>query len=208
VTTETGDIRVRRVAPGEAVSVIAHTRSSFRTAGHRVSVSGGVLQVAGSCTGGFFFPDSCSVDFEITVPLGLGVQATSATGDVVVERVGGSVDASVGTGDVRVIGASARIRLSSGTGNVTAVDLASGEASARTGTGDVLLTFVAPPSRAEAFSSTGNVRVVLPPVTGAYRVEAQTSTGDRQVDVPTDPASGRVVLARTESGDVQVLATP
>jgi hypothetical protein len=204
VGTDTGDIVIRAGTPGESTMVISKGRSSFRKAKHSESVADGVLRVRGYCQGHIIFSDSCSMGFEIVVPPGSTVQAESSTGDLRITGPAAAVLASTDTGDVRVIRATEAIKLHSSTGDITGRQLSSKIVSAETNTGDVSLTFAAPPNQVLAHTDTGDVGIGVPNDGTTYRVDAGTSTGDRTVTVPTSTSSRQSIRARTSTGDAKV----
>jgi DUF4097 and DUF4098 domain-containing protein YvlB len=204
VSTDTGDITIRAAGLGESTRVTSTGRSAFRKAEQSAVVTDGVLLVRGYCEGHVVFPDSCSMDFEIVVPPGSTVQAESSTGDLRITGPAAAVMASTNTGDVRVIRATEAIKMRSITGDVTGSQLTSHIISAETKTGDVALTFTAPPNQVLAVTGTGDVEVGMPNDGTTYRVSADTSTGDRKITVPMSSTSRQSIEARTSTGDVEV----
>jgi DUF4097 and DUF4098 domain-containing protein YvlB len=86
---------------------------------------------------------------------------------------------------------------------VHASGLASAEADVATDTGDIELRFSRPPSRVQVATSTGDVSIAVP--TGdAYRVQTSTDTGSTNVRIQRDVAASRTIIARTDTGNVDV----
>jgi hypothetical protein len=208
VNTDTGDVVVRAAVAGEDTKVISKGQSSFRKAKHTEAVSDGVLAVSGFCQGNFIIADACSVDFEIVVPPGSKVQASSSTGNLTISGPSSSVVASTDTGDVRVVGIGGSIQLRTHTGDVDGNQLTSRTASAKTNTGNVTLDFSTAPQQLRADADTGDVQIRVPDDGSVYQVHASTHTGDRSITVPTATTSGRVISATTATGDVAVLIEP
>jgi DUF4097 and DUF4098 domain-containing protein YvlB len=97
------------------------------------------------------------------------------------------------------------LRLSSSAGDVDATDVRADRVIAESSAGDVSLSLRSAPVRVDADSSAGDVEIVVPDE--VYSVDASTSAGD--VDsrrVRNDPASDRVIRARSSAGDVTVEA--
>lgn len=97
--------------------------------------------------------------------------------------------------------AGVQVDASTGGGNVTGTGLG-GTVLARTGGGNVDVSFGSAPLSVNAESAGGNVTVKLPK--GPYAVDASTAGGNRKVDVTVDDASANKVKAHSEGGDVTV----
>lgn len=168
---------------GSDVQITEKVRHSIgRPTIAETSTDDGVL-LTGDCA---WYSSTCQVSFQVTVPAGLSIEATTSAGDITVH------------------GATGRVQLSTSAGDVAATGLRSESVSARSSAGDVELAFDAPPTSVTVRSSAGDVDVDVPPADGGYRVKVSTSAGDQHVDVPVDPRSSRVVDATTSAGDVVV----
>jgi Putative adhesin len=203
LTVGAGDVRVHPGSPGQGVRVTRTLTWSWRDPQVTISTGSGVLTVDGRCTEVFL--SACSVDLDVTVPPGTGVDMTTTTGDVRASTVGGDVRATTSTGDVALTapGASAVIaRTSTGDLSVTeAAAAASVEASTSTGNIDVSLS--AAPSVVRADSGTGDIDVLVPPGDG-YRVEVRPGTGDATIGVPRDDGAARSLVLHSGTGNVDV----
>lgn len=202
VTNTNGHVKIRTGTATPGATVISRSQNSFRTAKHSEAVTNGVLQVSGSCEGGFFVADACSMDFDITVPKGTTVEARTTTGDISVIGTGAAVTATSSTGDLRVTRAGGAIRLTTNVGNVIGVDLPGGTVQGRSNTGDVELEFTTAPDRITATTNVGDVRVVVPDDATTYQATADTDIGDRHLDIPIDPRSEHIAELSTNTGDV------
>ena len=156
-----------------------------------------------------------SVSYDITVPAGTVVQASSGSGSVSVTGVSRDVQANSGSGDISVasIGGAATLRtgsgsisakdvkqgasLSSGSGNILAALSGQGDVRASTGSGDIQLTGVI--GLVQASSGSGNVHVNGKP-TGNWKLSA--ASGDVRVQLPSE--QGFTIDASTASGDFDV----
>jgi hypothetical protein len=214
-----GDVAVE-AGPGPDVTVDTDARGGFRAPGVRVDVSGSTISVDGGCGSVFF--DRCHASVTVRVPPGTPVQVSSGSGDVSASGLSGRVqvaassgdlsvsdlsghtDLSTGSGDVDAQGLSGTASLETSSGDIEATGLRSGTVRARTGSGDVDLFFSAAPAGVDADTGSGDVSVLVPRG-GPYNVDAETSSGDRVVNVATDSQAGKVLRARTGSGDVSVL---
>ncbi len=164
---------------------------------------GQALRVKADCGNWVVLGPACGVDYALTVPEGISVQARTSTGDVQVSNILGALELSTSTGDIRVTGATGELRLDASTGDITVSDTRSTTVDASTSTGDVTIHFATAPRTVSADTSTGDVAVVVPDGDG-YRVDTDTSTGDERVSVRRDDSSGRSIVARTSTGDIDI----
>lgn len=132
--------------------------------------------------------------YEITVPAGVRVIASTVLGDVSVRGTGGQVSARTVSGDAIVEDASGVVEVASVAGDAT-LRRADGRISVSTVGGDVTVTGV----RGDVRASTVSGDVTLDSMR-ARSVEASTTSGDVTYTGPID-ASGRYELG-THSGDL------
>jgi hypothetical protein len=204
VVNTDGEIVIRAADTGSGASVISRSDNSFRKARHTEQVSGGVLTVDGSCAGGLTISDRCRVDFEITVPTGTVVNARTSTGDLSVLGTGSAVTASTATGDLTVSGPGSPVRLTTNVGDVIGEDLAGGDVTGRSNTGNVRFDFTRAPDRLTATTQVGDVRISVPDDATKYQVATDIDVGDRYINVPTDSGSGHVARLSTNTGDIRM----
>jgi hypothetical protein len=131
------------------------------------------------------------------------VSARTSSGNVTVNGATGRLDLFSASGDLAASGTSGPVSAWTSSGNVTVTGARSSDVTAETSSGDVLLAFSGVPARADGESASGNVMVFVPPP-ARYNVQAGTSAGNRTVTVAQDPASPRVIIANSASGDVTV----
>jgi hypothetical protein len=81
-----------------------------------------------------------------------------------------------------------------------------GDVDARTSAGGIDLEIRGDFAVASAVTDAGSVRLSVPD--DVYRVEAETSVGSTDVDVPTDPDASRLIVARSNAGNVSVDRLP
>jgi hypothetical protein len=125
---------------------------------------------------------------------------------------GAAVRAEVREGEITLWGSAGDLALVTGTGMIAGRELSGRRVAARSGSGDVVLVFDAPPAEAVAMSDTGDVRVVLPPAD--YQVDAAAADPSRAAVDPGLNAGGpgdsggaaARVTARTRTGAVYVTA--
>lgn len=203
VETGTGDILVRP-SDDDQVHVVRIARFSGERPTFTEQANGSGDRLSASCATGWLWW-GCSVDYEVAVPAGMSLRLHTDTGDVTASEVDGSLEATSGTGDVRAFGVDGPLHLRSSTGDVRADEVRSDNVDVRASTGDVTVRFAEAPDSVSAISNTGDVSLFLPG--GPYAVQAGTDTGRVITEVPTSEASPRSVLARTNTGDVEMLPT-
>jgi hypothetical protein len=177
-----GDIQIT-TSGGSDVQVTEQIKHSIGRPRLEETSTGEGVVLHGNCP---WYTSICGVSYQITVPSGLSVEATTSAGDITIS------------------GATGNLRLSSSAGDITATGLRSDSVQARSSAGDVSLGFDVPPTAVTGHTSAGDIDVTLPAADGGYRVHVHTSAGDHHVTVPTDPQSSRVIDATTSAGDVEV----
>ncbi len=210
---------VVEAAVGPDVTVDTVARGSFRAPRLNVAVAGTSIHLAGGCGPVIF--GRCRATMTVRVPPGEAVTLHSGEGDIDLDGLSGRVRVDAGAGDISASDLTGATQLATGSGDIDAhgltdvVTLASSSgdvegnglsgahASARSGDGDVELTFSSPPATADAESGSGDVTVLVPRGP-AYTVTAGTASGDRSGDVASTPDAQHTIHARTGSGDVTV----
>jgi DUF4097 and DUF4098 domain-containing protein YvlB len=134
-------------------------------------------------------------DFELWIPAGADVVATTGSGTIRATGELGAVDADTRYGDVEVAGAGGDVHARSGSGDVAGADLVGGAVVLESDYGDVTLAGVRGDS-VRLRSSSGSLALVGGASTG---YDLSTDYGDVEVR----DASG-ALLARTASGSVRV----
>jgi Putative adhesin len=203
VIDDASDVRLTSAPAGDELRVTARVTEGLGTPDRDVEHRDRTLYLSSSC--GFFF-GNCEVDYEIAVPADTSVLVDATSGDVHAEDLTSTVPVELesSAGDVTAVDVTTpELRLSSSAGDVEASGVRAERVSADSSAGDVVLSLRSAPRRVDADSSAGDVEIVLPDE--VYRVDASTSAGDVDSrDVRTDPASPRVVHARSSAGDVVV----
>lgn len=203
--TDTGTLRVRQAAAGEAVTVRQTVHWAFREPTTTVHAGNGLLTVTGSCENRFWLA-RCDTDLEIVLPPGVPLDLTTDTGDI---QASGSaaVSARTDTGDVTLtVPGAPTVDARAGTGDVSVTGAAAGASvRARTDTGSVSLTLAEPPSLARAVTDTGDITITVP-AGDSYHVDATTDTGGTRVTVPRDESAPRTIDARADTGSIVVRA--
>ncbi|MFD8482627.1 DUF4097 family beta strand repeat-containing protein [Kitasatospora sp. NPDC059673] len=138
----------------------------------------GVLKLTYSC-------DNCGIGYEVHVPAGTKLKLSQTSGGIQLHDVAGDVDAKVSSGGINAFGLKSKnVKLSVESGGVEA-------------------RFAEAPTRAEVSTESGGVQVKVP--SGEqYQVDARANSGGTEVKVPSTPGAPHVVIARADSGGVQV----
>jgi len=201
------DIRLTSAPAGGRVEVAARITEGLRAPEHRIVQQGdGTLRLSASCA--FLFTGQCRVRFDLRVPAGTTVRARTGAGDIDVRdlRSTAPVVLHSSAGDITASGASApALDLSSSAGDVDAGGVRAARVRVRSSAGDVNVALREPADRLDAGSSAGDIELVVPDA--IYRLDAGAGAGAGDVssaDVRTDPASRRILRARTSAGDISI----
>ncbi|MFD9358587.1 hypothetical protein [Streptomyces sp. NPDC060031] len=144
----------------------------------------------------------CSVQLGVTVPVGIPVKVTAASGRVDISGLGGSVDADVTSGEINLTGLRGALRARVGSGNLRAIALTSPEADLRVGSGRAIADFVTPPDRVTGKVGEGRLALTVPEAT-RFRVSTRAGWGRCEVaEELKDPASARVLDLTVAAGRI------
>ena len=169
------------------VTVTARVSEGLRSTGVTRVLDGGRLVLRSTCpnVGGTW----CAVDWDVVVPVGIDVTVQSDGNRAEVTGEFGAVDLRSEDGGVTFDGVARSVVAASDDGNVT-VRLADA------------------PDSVRAVSEDGNVNVVVPDIDDGYRIEVSSEDGSTEIGVRSDPNAVRTIEARSEDGNVAVVATP
>jgi DUF4097 and DUF4098 domain-containing protein YvlB len=178
--------------------------------GDAYKVDGETLRLTNDC--GW----QCHVDFEVTVPRGTkvtgehgsgdlsiagvsGVDASSNSGQVELDDIGGDVKLSLTSGSAVINGLSGKLDFDATSGDLRAAHLKAGPVRAKTVSGDLdIAVEVATDVTAEGTS--GDIHVEAP--AGDYRIRTGTRSGDVDNDLTDNASADHKITATTVSGDV------
>lgn len=145
-----------------------------------VTTTDGLLHIGAKC------PDThCELDLTVEVPSQSAVQ---------VELAGDSVD---------VVGLASPLAIDVSDGSVTTNRLRSRQVSVDSRRGSIDLNFETPPDQVTAKASDGSLTVRLPRNV-TYALDAVPSQGSNDLELPSDPASPRHIVLRTNYGSITV----
>jgi hypothetical protein len=161
--------------------------------------SEGTLHITGDCG------RWCRIHISGTAPAGTGLQVRTDAGSIDVTGLSGGLDLTTSAGSLTVtdVGGPAKLWTDAGWIRGSIVD---GDVDARTSAGGIDLEIRGDFAVASAVTDAGSVRLSVPD--DVYRVEAETSVGSTDVDVPTDPDASRLIVARSNAGNVSVDRLP
>ena len=188
VVDGSGDVRLTGAPAGGAVVVSEQVTQGLSTPQREARRGpGGVLRLSASCQS--LLSSECNVSYDIAVPSGTAVAASSGDGDV----------------SARGLVSTARVELSSGAGNVSAGRVSAPDVRLSSGAGDVEADLLGNLRRLVASSGAGDVSLTVP--NAVYRVSATSGAGDvSDQGLRQDPASQRVISATSGAGDVTIRA--
>ena len=170
IDSGSGNVTVTGESGARAVVVTAHVTEGLFHPARQVRLSGGVLRLNASCRS---YSPNCSVSYDVTVPSGTMVIASS------------------GSGDVRALGldSGASLQLSSGAGNITATDVRATTIKLSSGAGNITARLSTPAQRLSASSGVGDIHLEVPGSV-AYSVDATSGVGHVSDNrISTDPAA-------------------
>jgi Putative adhesin len=204
VEVYSGDVTV---SPGSADTVTIHEtlQWDYRKPTVHEAWQGDTLLVSTSCVPSTLFSShDCGTSLDLKVPAGAAVHVVAHSGEVSVTGVSGAVTAQANSGDIQLTGTSGPVSAHTTSGNVTGQTLLSARVDVATGSGDVNLSFAAPPETVTSSVGSGNTSILVP--RGAtYRVTGQTTSGERGVDGALENgASTRSMAINSGSGDVDI----
>lgn len=159
--------------PGGAVIVTAGERNEIRV---RARTESGAIRFTSSGARASLEPMAgrgCSDGrFEVTVPAGARVTASTWSGSISIRGIAGDVDAHAQSGDVEVRDAGGRLEVESLSGDVTVTSVA-GDVALHTVSGDIVLTGARGAVEVESVSGDTELRDVT-----ATQVRTHTTSGD------------------------------
>lgn len=161
--------------------------------------SGGILRITGNCG------SLCRIHVAGTAPAGTGILVRTDAGSIDITGLSGGVDLTTSAGNVTVTDVAGPAKLRSDAGWIRG-DIADGDVDAQTSAGGIDLKIRGDFSLVSAVTNAGSVRLSVP--NDVYRVQAETSVGSTRIDVSTDPDAARVIVARSDAGNVTIDRLP
>jgi DUF4097 and DUF4098 domain-containing protein YvlB len=187
LTGGSGSVTITGSADGP-IHVKRHVRYRDHKPAETDSVAGDTLTLNTSCG------RACSVDYDVTAPEATKIAGRIGSGDVTLRQIA-TASVAVGSGNIRVRGASGDVTARSGSGDLDLADIA-GAVACHTGSGNIRLAGVTGTTGAE----TGSGDIDAGDLRGAH-----TSTHTGSGDVTLRLASTQDVDADSGSGDVHII---
>jgi hypothetical protein len=202
VTAHLGDVRVTGSSTA-AVSVTQHVvfESRAPTVGHRLAA--GTLSLTSHCPPGEF----CSVSYDIAVPRPTAVRITDELGAVRLSTLTGTVTVTVDAGQIDLSSLSGPVEALTQAGSIIGQHMSSSRADLRVSTGEIDVSFVAPPAAISATTDLGAV-ILHVPNTVAYDVVTNAGVGHIGVSVTQNTAAPRTITTRTDVGSITIEPSP
>jgi hypothetical protein len=158
-----------------------------------------------------------SIDYEIQAPADAFLDASSGSGNVVVDGVGENAKIATGSGNIHATGMHGGFKVDTGSGDIYAEQIGAGDVKAHAGTGSGNIKAGGTPS-AEWKLETGSGNVELWAGSAAFTLDASTGSGSIHTDqeMVTQGTQGHhhvtgklhgggpTVRIQTGSGDIRV----
>jgi DUF4097 and DUF4098 domain-containing protein YvlB len=144
-------------------------------------VADGTLTLSYSCGGQLV----CSVQYDVQVPRGVAVRASSRTGSITLTSLTGDVTAQTDAG------------------LITTNDLSSATVALKSNAGGIIAAFSAVPGSLSAATNIGSISITVP-TTVSYQIHTHTYLGSSTVRVTKNPASRHVITASSDLGSISI----
>lgn len=146
-------------------------------------VTGTTLTLSYGCTAQLV----CGVAYDVQVPRGVAVLASTRAGAITLTSLSGDVSAQTDAG------------------LITANDLGPGAARLKSNAGGIIAAFSAAPGSVSASTNIGSISLTLPGAE-SYQVHTHTYVGSSHVTVRKDAASPHVITASSDLGSITISA--
>jgi hypothetical protein len=199
VHAHVGNVHVTGEAPGSKVTVTEHLsfRETAPVTTHRTAAR--VLTLSSTCPS----LETCSVGYDLGIPRTMTVRITNSVGTIRLGSLSGPVTASTSAGTIELHSVSGPIAATGSAGSIVGDDISSARTIARVSTGQIKITFSAPPTAVRATTSAGLVLLRVPGNVG-YAVDASTTVGSIRIGVQRSAASPHVITARATTGSIRI----
>jgi DUF4097 and DUF4098 domain-containing protein YvlB len=153
---------------------------------------------------GLHVNEGCGAGFRVTAPAALSLDASVGSGKIAVTARRGALVLRAGSGDVTLDGVAGDVDVKTGSGGVAGAVL--GRVSARTGSGDVKLTWsAAPEGRVDVKTGSGDVALSFPKGT-KLRASQVSGSGTARNGLGDSPDAKLAVSIVTGSGNSTIEA--
>lgn len=203
-----GEVGNITVVPGTVTRIVAREQWNLEQPKLVHTLHDGELRVSAPCprpTGIVSLGlNNCSVDFVMTVPRSVTVDARDSVGDVLVRGLRGAESLHSDVGSVVADGVVApALAAAADSGTVRLADVRAGSLTLRSSSGAIRADLASMPNRVVARSSDGDVELSLP--AGVYALDLHTDVGSTHVHgITVHSDARRTVSAHTDDGDIRI----
>ncbi len=164
-------------------TIVVSQRASYSKTPPATSrrVAGTTLTLSYSCAAQVV----CGVAYDVQVPRGVAVRASTRAGAITLTSLDGDVSAQTDAG------------------LITANDLGSAAVALKSNAGGIIAAFAAAPGSVSASTNIGSISITVPG-TDSYRVDTHTYVGSSTVKVRKDPASRHLITASSDLGSITI----
>lgn len=191
-----------RITQGSASQVVVNRWLRGKAADESSwKLENGTLTLNATCR--LVFGD-CGARYQVTVPPGVELEVDGGDDGVIVSGLAQPVAVATSGGRIQVSDLSGRLRLRTWDGAIHAERLRSPDVRARSGDGEILLSFATAPTTVDAVSREGRVVARVPD--GVYSVTAKSTYGSEKSAIKdAGRDSARTIVAKSTEGDVSVI---
>jgi DUF4097 and DUF4098 domain-containing protein YvlB len=202
ITGHIGDVRVTGGA-AVRVSVTQHVvfHGAAPTIRHRFAA--GTLSLTSRCAA----DEDCSVSYDVIVPRATAVRVTDGVGTVRLSALAGQVTVTVDAGQIDLSSLSGQLLATTRAGSIIGQNISSAGASLRVSTGEIDVSFAAPPTSISATNDVGAV-ILRVPDSVAYHVTTSATVGHIDVTVTQSTSASRTITASTKIGSITIEPAP
>jgi hypothetical protein len=163
------------------IVVAQHPSYSKTTPATSRRVTGTTLTLSYSCSAQLV----CSVEYDVQVPRGVAVRASTRAGAITLTSLAGDVNAQTDAG------------------LIDADDLSSATVALKSDAGGIIASFSAAPGSVSASTNIGAISVTVPG-TVSYQIHTHTYVGSSRVTVRKNPGSPHVITASSDLGSITI----
>jgi DUF4097 and DUF4098 domain-containing protein YvlB len=198
IVLDNGDGSVSVVGAARDGVLVTGEASFSDTDQFDVRVEDGLLIVEHDCGD----ESSCTVDYQLTIPEGTGIQITTDGGNVSVSDVKAGVAVTTATGDAFVRRIEGEIVVGTVSGLITGTQNRSRVASFTSEENGISVSFDEVIDTLRTETGEGDITVQL--TGGPYALDTETGSGSVDVNIDVDENAVQRVAIRTGKGDIKV----
>lgn len=171
------------VTGGDRGTILVSQQASYSKTPPATSrrVAGTTLTLSYSCQAQLV----CGVEYNVQVPRGVAVRASTRAGAITLTSLAGDVSAQTDAG------------------LITANDLGSATAQLKSNAGGIIAAFTGTPGSVSASTNIGAISITVPGA-ASYQINTHTLVGSSNVTVRKNPASRHVITASSDLGSITI----